>query len=90
MQPEFAGSNISIEFIGRLKYGMMCAGFDEGGVDTCQGDSGGPLVLKSWTKILVGVVSGGLGCAEPHLYGVYTRVSSHLDWIIAILASDRR
>ena len=75
---------------GMIKSGMMCAGFKEGKVDTCQGDSGGPLVLKSGTKILVGVVSNGLGCAVPNLYGVYTRVSSYEDWISGILASDRR
>ena len=47
--------------------GMICAGYEEGGVDTCGGDSGGPMVVEKagggWT--LVGITSWGAGCAEP-------------------------
>uniref|UniRef100_U5EZ49 trypsin n=1 Tax=Corethrella appendiculata TaxID=1370023 RepID=U5EZ49_9DIPT len=57
---------------------MICAGYTEGGKDACQGDSGGPLVAENK---LVGVVSWGVGCAEPSYFGVYSRVASVVDWI---------
>ncbi|MDJ0384318.1 serine protease [Streptomyces sp. G-G2] len=56
----------------------ICAGFDQGGVDTCQGDSGGPMFRRddagAW--IQVGIVSWGQGCAEPGYPGVYSEVST--------------
>lgn len=62
---------------------MMCAGYTEGGKDACQGDSGGPLVVPDgqdgWLQ--VGIVSFGRGCALPHYYGVYTRVSQYCTWL---------
>ncbi|GFO48526.1 serine protease [Plakobranchus ocellatus] len=63
---------------------MMCAGFEEGGKGSCFGDSGGPLVCKKngvWK--LAGIVSGSVyfSCANPNKPGIYTRVSSYLDWI---------
>ena len=63
--------------------GMICAGVPEGGKDTCQGDSGGPAI---WTdsdlrSYLIGITSWGIGCAQPNLPGVYTRVTEYLDWI---------
>ncbi|KAJ8021040.1 Ovochymase-1 [Holothuria leucospilota] len=62
---------------------MLCAGYDEGGIDTCQGDSGGPLVCEGtdgrWH--LVGLTSFGFACALPRLPGVYTRISQHIDFI---------
>ena len=54
---------------------MPFPGPAEGGKDSCQGDSGGPLVANSGSGYsLIGVVSNGLGCAEPGYYGVYTEV----------------
>ncbi|KAJ0174988.1 hypothetical protein K1T71_009129 [Dendrolimus kikuchii] len=72
---------------------QFCAGKLTGGVDACQGDSGGPLQAKiplpdyvSYNIYNVfGVTSFGVGCAEPGLPGIYTRISSFLDWIEPIV-----
>jgi len=67
--------------------GLICAAED--GRDSCQGDSGGPLIATaarhsnstqkrySW----VGIVSFGVGCAEPGFPGAYTRSSCFLSWL---------
>ena len=69
---------------GRITDRQVCAGYERGTMDSCQGDSGGPLVVPGgptgWTQL--GVVSFGRGCAQPGAYGVYTRVSHHIDWIL--------
>lgn len=69
---------------GRIHDSMLCAGFDQGGVDTCQGDSGGPLVCEHNGKwYLEGVTSWGHGCASPNSYGVYAKVRILMPWIRA-------
>lgn len=79
---------------------MMCAAAP--GADACTGDSGGPLIKRSngllqsrdasiieeQHNILVGVVSFGVGCADPNYPGVYARVSYVVDWIISTICSD--
>ncbi|MEA2444615.1 MAG: hypothetical protein QOJ12_1907 [Thermoleophilales bacterium] len=64
---------------------MVCAGFDQGGVDTCQGDSGGPMFGTSTAGGLrvVGSTSFGEGCARPKKPGVYARVADTAlrEWI---------
>ncbi|KAH8387483.1 hypothetical protein KR093_007307, partial [Drosophila rubida] len=57
-------------------------------VDSCSGDSGGPLTLETYTAdrelyvYVAGIVSyGKKRCGHAHFPGVYTRVSSFVDWI---------
>ncbi len=55
------------------------------GVDSCNGDSGGPLAYKKskpedpW--YLIGIVSYGTSLCGKGSPGVYTKVTSYLDWI---------
>uniref|UniRef100_A0A0A9YLH9 Venom protease n=2 Tax=Lygus hesperus TaxID=30085 RepID=A0A0A9YLH9_LYGHE len=60
----------------------ICAG-GEAGKDSCRGDSGGPLMFKNdTTYFLIGVVAFGSACGIEGSPGVYTRITSHLDWLI--------
>ena len=71
----------------------VCAGETTGGKDSCQGDSGGPLMVRDGNDRLVqmGVVSWGLGCGWPLLYGVYARIGdeSLSDWLTEHLPPAR-
>lgn len=61
---------------------QLCAGDASAERDSCQGDSGGPLLLPHQGRYyVVGIVSSGKDCATPNFPGIYTRVSSHLDWL---------
>lgn len=71
---------------------MLCAGDGLGKKDTCGGDSGGPLITyhawsQSWSH--VGTTSWGYGCAEPNLYGVYTRTAKFTQLISDYICSDK-
>ncbi|KAL9965673.1 hypothetical protein ACROYT_G029510 [Oculina patagonica] len=71
---------------GLIDDSMLCAGFDDGGVDTCTYDSGGPLVCKfNGTWYLEGVTNWGYKCAKPRKYGVYANVRHFKKWISGII-----
>jgi secreted trypsin-like serine protease len=89
LQPT-ADCNDADSYDGAITSNMICAGVDAGGKDSCQGDSGGPLTTRTLGTsggvgrydILTGIVSWGIGCADPELFGVYTRVARFRNWII--------
>ncbi|KAM7356121.1 trypsin 3A1 isoform 1-T1 [Cochliomyia hominivorax] len=62
---------------------QLCAGYENGGIDSCWADSGGPLMSKE--NYLIGVVSTGIGCARPGLPGIYTRVSKYVNWMESVI-----
>jgi trypsin len=67
---------------------MVCAGYQDGAMDTCNGDSGGPLEapLEGGGYRLVGITGWGDGCAEASAPGVYTRVAGPT--MRSLIASD--
>ncbi|KFB49079.1 hypothetical protein ZHAS_00017267 [Anopheles sinensis] len=77
----------SAGYIEHIPHIFICAGWKKGGYDSCEGDSGGPMVIQRPDKrfLLAGVISWGIGCAEPNQPGVYTRISEFRDWINQIL-----
>ncbi|KAL7435818.1 hypothetical protein ACHAXH_004356 [Discostella pseudostelligera] len=70
---------------GQITENMLCAQGNR--QDSCQGDSGGPLISGNTQ---VGVVSWGIGCAEPEFPGVYARVSQAYGWIESEVCNENR
>ncbi|XP_043266690.1 modular serine protease-like isoform X2 [Venturia canescens] len=67
----------------------FCAGYRNGS-SVCDGDSGGGLVFKTgglwYLRGLVSIglgatVSGGTRSCDSHAYSLYTKISSHIEWI---------
>lgn len=82
---DLALANASPAYDGTLTENMLAAGFEAGGKDSCYGDSGGPLIVPSpvgngWAQ--AGIVSFGAGCAEPGIYGIYSRVSQFRRFVL--------
>ncbi|KAJ0174986.1 hypothetical protein K1T71_009127 [Dendrolimus kikuchii] len=78
----------------QLTDNQFCAGNLTGAVDVCQGDSGGPLqminpqpdyIIPYDIYYVFGVSSFKFKCAEPEVPGVYTKVSSFINWIETIV-----
>ncbi|KAK4009045.1 hypothetical protein OUZ56_014186 [Daphnia magna] len=63
--------------------------------DACQGDSGGPLMVtensfnsRTSRYNQIGIVSWGLGCAQPNIPGIYSSTRHHLPWIQQVTRKD--
>ncbi|XP_049314001.1 brachyurin-like [Bactrocera dorsalis] len=80
--PVMSNRGCNLWFLGSVKSTNICIK-TTGGISTCNGDSGGPLVYNDGeSTILVGATSFGfgLGC-QVGWPGVFTRITSYLDWI---------
>lgn len=74
---------------GKIHDSMICAGLDQGGIDSCQGDSGGPMVCETGGRYyLQGATSWGYGCASPGKFGVYAKVKYLLNWLNSEMAKN--
>jgi len=61
---------------------ILCAASP--GKNACQGDSGDPMFLfENSRHTQIGVVSYGIGCANPNFPGVFARITHVKDWIKA-------
>ncbi|XP_039620590.1 acrosin-like [Polypterus senegalus] len=70
---------------GYVTFKMLCAGKKEGKIGSCGGDEGGPLQCyheKENKFYLLGLTSGGIGCAMPKQPALYTRISKFYKWIM--------
>lgn len=70
-------------YLGNVKSSNICIRTKDTHKSTCNGDSGGPLAIRTKEgPVIVGLTSFGiaLGC-EVGFPGVFTRVTSYLDWI---------
>jgi len=67
---------------------MLCAGGIEG-EGACNGDSGGPLSIQvDGRHKVIGIVSGGAGCAAENEFTFYAEVSKFIPWIFAKMAEN--
>ncbi|XP_005508242.2 hyaluronan-binding protein 2 isoform X1 [Columba livia] len=76
----------------KLDESMFCAGnLRRPGIDSCQGDSGGPLTcVVNGFYYVYGLVSWGDECGLQNKPGVYTQVTTFLNWIKSKIQSESR
>lgn len=71
----------------KITANMFCAGRTDRKADSCQGDSGGFIgaAVDKKSHVVLGVVSWGIGCARPGLFGVYTHIANFREFIVNVM-----
>jgi len=73
----------NIPYGGAIHERIICLGeLGVGGKDSCQGDSGGGAFYDG---VCVGLVMGGLYCADESYPGVYTVLSNYVPWLVDVV-----
>ncbi|XP_063908176.1 uncharacterized protein LOC135126228 [Zophobas morio] len=86
--------NLSEDVVKYLTDDKLCAGFSESGKSVCKGDSGGGLVTEHNGRFyIIGVISIAplsstvVGGCDSQQYGLYTRFSYYIDFVMNFTAS---
>ncbi|XP_053692367.1 trypsin 3A1-like [Sabethes cyaneus] len=80
-QCQEAYTRYSLKVYEEEQYCIGDVGDDKG---SCRGDSGGPFIVD---RTIYGVVSWGQNCTDTNFPGVYTDVSTYVQWIRDTVAS---
>lgn len=73
----------NVPYGGAIHNHIICLGeLGVGGSDSCQGDSGGGAYYNG---VCIGLVMGGLYCADADYPGVYTVLSEYVPWLVTVV-----
>ncbi|XP_057373943.1 serine protease ami-like [Daphnia carinata] len=66
---------------------MICAGSTTGTIAPCEYDEGSPLTQEAnyggvQQTIVVGIMSKNLGCGDPTIPSIYTRLATYYSWLL--------
>ena len=85
MKIQYPMADCDLAYGDEMGPGMICAGYEAGGVGVCNGYIGSPLMCDN--THVAGLSSWGYGCAMPMSPDVFTSVAFYNQWIKDQLSS---